>query len=132
MAHTFSFTTGKFDVSKETPNDINPIAGQGVLNWIREKLAGSAYASTEPSTEDWGWCMDVAGRGSTYLVGASGEPERPPRDVDWVIQVHKNRSMMEKLTGKRKLTPDDPFSVLLEKLLRDEPSFGDISVEKEA
>ena len=74
MAHLITFVSGKFDISTETPNDINPIAGEGVLNWIRERLAGSLYSSTAPSTEDWGWYVDVRGEGASYMVGASGEP----------------------------------------------------------
>jgi len=39
MAHVVSFRTSKFDVRTETPNPINPIAGQGVLRWLRLELA---------------------------------------------------------------------------------------------
>ena len=31
MPHLISFTTKNFDASKETPNPINPIAGETVL-----------------------------------------------------------------------------------------------------
>jgi hypothetical protein len=131
MAHLISFATGRFDVSKETPNDINPIAGEGVLTWIRERLTGTGYSSTTPSTEDWGWYMNVERAGVSYLVGASGEPERPPPDMDWIVQIHKNRSLKDKLTGKNKLTTDDQLMALLEKLIRGEPSFRDVTVEKD-
>jgi hypothetical protein len=40
MAHLITFTSSQFDVSVETPNPINPIAGEGVLKWLREKLVG--------------------------------------------------------------------------------------------
>jgi hypothetical protein len=132
MAHLITFATGKFDISKETRNDINPIAGEGVLNWIRERLAGSPYSSTAPSTEDWGWYIDVKGEGSRYMVGASGEPERPPPDVDWVIQIHKSRSFKDKLTGRNKLTGEDPFLALLEKAVRAEPDFREVSITQDA
>ena len=78
MAHLITFATGKFDISKETPNDINPIAGEGLLKWIRGHLVGTSFTATEPSTEDWGWYMSIEGGGASYLVGASGEPDRPP------------------------------------------------------
>lgn len=131
MPHLITFTTSKFDISNETPNDINPIAGEGVLNWIRERLANSPYSSTAPSTEDWGWYIDVKGEGSSYMVGASGEPERPTSDVDWVIQIHKNRSFTDRLTGRNKLTGEDPFLVLLEKAVRAEPDFRDMSITQD-
>jgi hypothetical protein len=132
MAHLISFATGKFDTSKETPNDINPIAGESVLNWIRERLSGTSFTATEPGTEDWGWYMNVEGSGASYLVGASGEPDRPPPDVDWTIQVHKNRSLKDKLTGKNKLTSEDALFALLEELIRGESEFRGISIAKDA
>ena len=132
MAYLISLATDKFDVSSETPNDINPIAGQSLLNWLVEKLAGSGFEAGEPGTEDWGWYIHVEGNGAVYLVGASGQPERPPPDMDWVIQIHRNRSLKDKLTGKNKLTVDDPLVVLLDKLVRDEPAFRDVTSEMEA
>jgi hypothetical protein len=132
MAHLITFATGKFDVSKETPNDINPIAGEGVLNWIRGRLAGTQFSTTMPSTEDWGWYIDVKGDGSSYMVGASGEPERPPPDVDWVVQIHKRRSLKDKLTGRNKLTSEDALVALLEKAVRAESEFRDVAVRADA
>jgi len=64
MSHVIYFTTGKFDISKETPNRINPIPGESVLNWFREKLADTQYQTTEPETEDWGWYIYVTGNGA--------------------------------------------------------------------
>ena len=132
MAHLITFSTDRFDVSAETPNPINPIAGEGLLKWIREKLAGTLYTATEPEAEDWGWYMDVGGGGSSYLVGASGEPEPPATTIDWTIQVHKHRSLRDRLTGKNKTASDDPFLVLLESFLRGESDFRDISVAIDA
>lgn len=132
MAHVITFATGLFDVSKEDPNPINPIAGQAVLKWLRGKLDDNGYISTEPATEDWGWYMDVEGNGSLYLVGASGEPERSPSDVDWTIQIHKSRSLKDKLTGRNKMSPDEALTALIEGIVRGEPGFRDIHVEKDA
>jgi hypothetical protein len=132
MAHLITFATGKFDITKEAPNDINTIAGESVLKWIQHQLAGAGFTSTEPSMEDWGWYMNVDGSGASYLVGATGEPNRPSPDVDWTIQVHKNRSLMDKVTRKNKLSKDDPLFALLERLVRSEPDFRGIGVAKDA
>ena len=130
MAHLITFATGKFDISQETPNEINPIAGEAVLNWIREGLAGTAYTATLPATEDWGWYMDVQGTGASYLVGASGEQDRPAPDVDWTIQIHKHRSLVDKLLGRIKLAADDALTLLIEKRARSTPEFREVVVEK--
>ena len=132
MAHLITFATNKFDVSKEEPNDINPIAGQGLLKWLSPKLGSAGYKTTEPATEDWGWYIDVEGSAGTYLVGASGEPERPAPDVDWTIQIHKSRSLKDKITGKNKMTADDPLTALIEGYVRAEADFRDIYVDREA
>ena len=132
MAHLVSFRTAKFDVRAEDPNPINPIAGQSALNWLRVELGKAKYTATEPDTEDWGWYIDVQGEGVSYLVGASADAESSTPDVEWVIQVHKHRSLKAKLLGQNKLAADDPLVVLIEGLVRADPQFSDISVESDA
>ena len=131
MAHIVSFRTGKFDVSAETPNPINPIAGQSVLIWLRAELAKAHYTATEPDTEDWGWYMDVAGNDGSYLVGASADADALTPDVEWVVQVHRHRSMSDKLFGRNKMAPDDPLAALIERIVRGDSQISDVSVERE-
>ena len=131
MAHIVSFRTSKFDVSAETPNPINPIAGQSVLKWLRAELAKAHYTATEPDTEDWGWYMDVAGNDGSYLVGASADADASTRDVEWVVQVHRHRSMSDKLFGRNKMAPDDPLAALIERIVRGDSQISDVSVERE-
>jgi len=57
MAHLITFRTAKFDIRRETPNPINPIAGESVLPWLRESLKSRGYEADSPGTEDWGWCI---------------------------------------------------------------------------
>lgn len=132
MAHLITFATTKFDISKEEPNDINPIAGQGLLKWLGTKLGSAGYKTTEPETEDWGWYIDVEGNTGTYMIGASGEAERPAPDVDWTVQIHKSRSLKDKLTGQNKQAADDPLTALIERFVRAETDFRDIHVEQDA
>ena len=132
MAHVITFSTKKFDVSKETPNPINPIAGQSVLRWLREELAKSDCKSTEPDTEDWGWYIEVEAAGASYLVGASADAESSSEPVEWTVQIHKIRSLKEKLLGRNKMTPDDPFSAMLESIVRADTTMEDVSVDRNA
>jgi hypothetical protein len=132
MAHLISFTTAKFEISKETPNPINPIAGQSVLNWLREELSMAKYLSTEPDTEDWGWYMDVESGGDSYLVGASADAENSCLNVEWIVQVHKSRSLKEKLLGRNKITVDDPLFTLIESIIRVDDKIEDVTVDKDA
>ena len=54
MARVVRFTTSLFDVAKERPNPINPIPGESLLLWLREKSLPRVQVS-ERDAEDWGW-----------------------------------------------------------------------------
>ena len=71
MAHLITFQTRKFDLQAEPANPINPIAGAGVLRWLRERLAGTCEWS-EPEPEDWGWFCSVGCGDAVYLVAGPG------------------------------------------------------------
>ena len=131
MAYLISFRTARFDVSKETPNPTNPIAGQSVLNWLREELSHNDYKVTEPDTEDWGWYIDVERGGVSYLVGASADAEGRTPDVEWIVQLHKSRSLKDKLFGRNLLAADDPLFALIEKLVRGDSRIAEVSVDKD-
>jgi hypothetical protein len=131
MAHLISFKTAAFDVSRERPNDINPIAGQSVLLWLRDGLMNAQYHVTEPDTEDWGWYVDVKGETGSYLVGASAEADAPP-PLEWIIQVHKQRSLKDKLLGRNKMEADDPVSTLIERLVRADVRLEQVEVARDA
>ena len=128
MAHLISFDTSKFDLAAEPPNPINPIAGVSVLRWLREAL-GDGYAVSEPGAEDWGWYVDVTRAEAVYLVGASAEPEEG--GAHFMVQVHRHRSLKDKFTGANKLAPDDPLTDQIAALLRADPVFRNVEVERE-
>jgi hypothetical protein len=130
MAHVLTFRTARFDISKETPNQINPIAGQSVFLWLRQELMTAGYTATEPDTEDWGWYIDVEGNGASYLVGASADAGTEP-DVDWTVQIEKIRSAKDKLLGRNKMTSDDPLSALVERIARADDTIEQLSVDRE-
>jgi hypothetical protein len=130
MAHLISFVTDRFDPAKETPNDINPIAGEALLLWLRERLQPLGYTTTLPETEDWGWYVYTDSGASRYLVGASGDPETGP-DTHWFIQIHKQRSLRDKMFGRNRLSSTDELSEAVERLVRGEKDFRDVSADKE-
>jgi hypothetical protein len=131
MAHLISFKTSRFDVRTETPNPINPIAGQSVLAWLRPQLDEAGYQSTEPDAEDWGWYMDVQGASGSYLVGASADAGPDEREVEWVVQVHRHRSLTDKMFGRNVMADDDPLVSVIEGIVRADSQLADINVERE-
>jgi hypothetical protein len=132
MAHVITFTTSRFDVTKETPNPNNPIAGHSALTWLRAELEKVQYRTTEPDAEDWGWYIDVHGPDAAYMVGASADAEGPSGgDVEWTIQVHKHRSAKDKILGRNKMAADDPLAELIERIVRADPQMTEIMIERE-
>jgi hypothetical protein len=124
VAHVITFRSARFDIATEPPNPINPIAGESLLRWLGEQLRESRYAVTAPQPEDWGW--------ASYLIGASGEADDDaPGHVAWTIQVHKYRSLKQKLTGANTLTHDDRLSAVIERLVRQDAGAIDVEVERE-
>jgi hypothetical protein len=132
MVHLIYFLTSRFDIGAEDPNPINPIAGQSVLTWLRDALASHHYTASEPSTEDWGWYIDVRGHGASYLVGASADADSSTPEVEWTVQVHKHRSVKEKILGRNKMAADDPLAALIERIVRADPQMLEVSVERDA
>lgn len=130
MSHQISFTTKKFDASKEMPNPHNPIAGEGVLAWLRAELVKLGWEVSQPDAEDWGWYLLATQGGAAYLVGASGEMDGEVPPTDWIVQIERQRSFMEKLMGKNKLTERDPLSGAIEALLRGSAEFQNVVVER--
>jgi len=131
MVHLVTFTSSQFDVAVETPNPINSIAGEGVLNWLREKLRSAGYDVTAPEPEDWGWYVYVKDRESSYLVGASSDVDQSaPRE--WTIQIHRERSLKDKLFGRNKLADDDAVSARIEAFVRESSEAQNVHVDKSA
>ena len=130
MTHLFSFVTDRFDPAKERPNDINPIAGEAVLHWLRARLLALGYATTMPAMEDWGWYVDSESRTASYMIGSNGDPETGP-DIVWMIQIDKHRSLADRLFGRNRLESTDELSEAVERLLRGEADFRDLSVERD-
>jgi hypothetical protein len=139
-----TFKTGRFDVTRETPNESNAFAGQSVLSWLRDELIRHRYECTAPDMEDWGWYIHVNGRDGTYMIGASAEVGYKENDgetlsydvaadavLDWTLQIHKQRSVLEKLLGKNKMTSDDGLCALVENIVRSDSRLNEVAVERE-
>ena len=121
-----SFVTDRFDPAKETPNDINPIAGEALLLWLREQLREKDHDIGLPESEDWGWYTYAKNDKAKYLLGASGEPTPSEQDICWIVQIHKKRSLIDKLLGRNILHPKDLFVLDVEQLLKNESDFRSV------
>lgn len=127
MAIVIRFTTDLFDVSRERENLINPIYGESLLVWLRERIGG-AHALTPPEAEDWGWYSMIDWHGRQYLIGSSASDEEDGLR-EWVLQIEKMRSFSEKLLGREKMTADDPCAAHVQALLASEPAFRQVTLD---
>jgi len=127
MTRVIRFNTAKFDAAKERPNPINPIPGESLLIWLRER-AKPHVEVTEPDAEDWGWYSFVDWKGRQYLLGSSASDEESGQR-EWILQIDKQRSVKEALMGREKMEGDDECAQFFQQLLEDEPSFTSVSVD---
>lgn len=129
MHPVISFKTALFDTRKERPNPINPIAGESILNWLRDNVLQPRYRCSEPDCEDWGWYMDVSFDDRTYMIGGIAFDEDCNESdpvIEWLLQFDKSRSLKEKLLGREKIDADDPLVKMVFQSLLDEASFVDV------
>jgi len=76
--------------------------------------------------------MEVEGERGAYVVGASADAAGSTAAVDWIVQVHKRRSLTERLLGRNRMAAEDPLFALIERLVRADHRIVQVSVEKGA
>jgi len=119
--------SSRFDIDAEPPNPINPIPGRSILVWLGGQLARRISLS-EPEPEDWGWYSTARVDEASYLVGACAHPSADGHH-EWVIQIDRHRSMLDRILGRSRMSVDDPCFRAIEDLISRDPSFTDLSVE---
>ncbi|MCC6508835.1 MAG: hypothetical protein IT423_06995 [Pirellulaceae bacterium] len=112
MPHLITFETDKFDPASEPENPINPIAGESVLRWLQQELAGQ-YQLSSPEPEDWGWYSTIETPDGLLMVGASADTDQT-QPIEWAIQIHKHRGLLDKLLGRNPHRSDDPLTVAIQ------------------
>lgn len=131
MHYIISFKTVKFDVSKETENPINPIYGHSLLDWLKDQLAEKVEIES-PEAEDWGWYSFLEWENCSYMLGASvfyDDGDDPKADLEWVFQVDKQRTIVEKIFGRKKMKADDSCLLYFKSIFESDPEFKEILVE---
>jgi len=123
------FSTSKFDVSAERPNPINPIPGESLLIWLRERASPKLVVS-EPDAEDWGWYSFVEWNGRQYMLGSSASDEEAG-EREWILQIEKHRTFKERLLGREKMLKGDQCAQFFQNLLEQESTFKEVSVDPE-
>jgi hypothetical protein len=121
------FRTARFDLDAEPVNPINPILGISTLYWLQSEALPNMQM-TAPAPEDWGWYCMVEQETGTYLIGACAYSDTEGNH-DWMIQVERHRSLLDKLLGRNQMRLDDPCLQAVRSIISRESSFTDVSVE---
>ncbi len=67
--------------------------------------------------------------GRTYLLGASASEEEEGEELEWVLQIVKQRSLGEKLLRRARMARDDERSLFFRGLIENEGGFKGVPVE---
>ena len=130
MNKAIYFNTSLFDPSKEDENEINPIYGQSLLIWLKDKLSNKLEFS-EIDMEDWGWYSHIIWNGRKYLIGSVAHYEVGDdfrNGVDWIFQVDKKRSFKEIIFGKEKMTENDQCFLFFKKYFEEKPEIKNVEI----
>jgi hypothetical protein len=129
----FLLKTNRFNVSKVAAHFINPgCFGEDFASWFRDQLAKQEIATGQPYQEDWGWEFKVTLEAVTYYLGFGGTAfEEPPQNnrAEWRVFIEKKRTIWQIVIGSGKLAENDPMILTVEKILRNQSDFEEISRE---
>lgn len=128
MTYVTSFCSEMFDLTNEIDNSINPIKGISVGEWLNPLLEGKDIKVSTIDEEDWGWYSYAILNDQKYLIGYIANPENDQGNrAEIIIQIHKERTIIEKLLGKNKLTDDDPLVKTVSGIIKSTREFEDIT-----
>ena len=130
------FKTNRFNLSKVGAHFINPCCfGQDLASWLRDKLIAKRVDASAPGQEDRGWYLIVKSGADGYFLGMSGNTEdnsANPDDGEWGIIVEKTRTIVQRLTGKGRITAGDGMFALVKAVLDGESDFRDVYEETQS
>jgi len=131
MHYVISFESEKFDLDNEEENSINPIKGKSVGEWMKNLLKQDGVQVTKVYAEDWGWYIYATYQENKYLVGFIGIPsESTDMAAEIIVQVNKNRSFIESILGKNKLTENDIFLGIIQRHVTNLKDVTNIEINK--
>jgi hypothetical protein len=110
MEASFEIRTDRFKglAPRSGVNDL--IGGDELAVWLSGALNEEGFSAVDPWPEDHGWDFAVRHNDDVYLIVCSCDFEDfVTPATEFIVQVGKQRSLMDRLLGRRKLAPSaDP------------------------
>lgn len=129
------FRTDRFNLSKVGKHFINPCCfGEDLAAWLGPRLRDNGVEVREPYQEDWGWELPASKGDDSYYLCMGGNADESPTDPDrgeWRIIIEKKRALLQVLTGRGKIKPDDPMLALVRQILSSEGDISGIHLEED-
>jgi hypothetical protein len=127
----FYFNTNEFlDPPNRLAQNCNGIGGYELAITLKATLSANGFLCNEVFDEDYGWAFEATSNDIGYFISASVDPvddETASRHKFFAnINVDKDRSFMDKLKGRNKLTVEDKAIVLIRCALETHPDVVDL------
>jgi hypothetical protein len=124
--------TDRFNLSRVGADFINDACfGEDLSHWLVPALAAHGVEADVVCMEDFGWTNSASHAGASYLVCVSGngagDASRPDYG-QWHVMIERDRTLMQKILGRNRLSATDPVVQKVAQILRD-GGFASVAVE---
>ncbi|NHZ37816.1 hypothetical protein [Massilia rubra] len=132
MIVSVTCSTDRFNLSVVGDDFINECCyGEDFSRWLVASLESQAVEANVLCMEDFGWANTAKEAGNSYLMCVGGVADKGPDHPNrgqWRVMLERNRTLMDKILGKNKISAEDP---LVKKVVQILTSAGFSQVEIE-
>ncbi|WP_262460774.1 hypothetical protein [Alloalcanivorax balearicus] len=124
--------TDRFNLSVVGSDFINDCCfGEDFSRWLVVALSEAGVDAEVICMEDFGWANRAEYQGISYLMCVAGNSEEDSGRLnygEWHVMLERDRTLMQKILGKNKTTPQDPIVGKVMDVLQ-AAGFVDVEVE---
>lgn len=127
-----TFRTDKFNLSVVGSDFINDCCfGEDLSRWLASELPSAGIVADVICMEDFGWANLAECQGAPYLMCVAGNSDEDPANPncgEWHVMLERERTLVQKLLGRNRISRSDPIVGKVARLLRD-AGFAEVAVE---
>jgi hypothetical protein len=132
MIVSVTCSTDLFNLSVVGEGFINDCCfGEDFSRWLVAALESQAVVADVVCMEDFGWANTATEVGTSYLMCVGGvadeDPDHPNRG-QWRVMLERDRTLMDRLLGKNKISAADPLVLKVARALT-AAGFSQVEIE---
>jgi hypothetical protein len=132
MIVSVTCSTDRFNLSVVGEDFINDCCfGEDFSRWLVAALGSQAVVAHVVCMEDFGWANTATEAGTSYLMCVGGvaddDPDHPDRG-QWRVMLERDRTFMDRLLGKNKISASDPLVLKVVRVLT-AAGFNQVEIE---